>query len=53
MSSQRLRTSNSYAASQRLFLQEEISFKTADRVKLGHELDNLQNEIRTVVSFID
>ena len=53
MSSRRLRTSNSYAASQRLFLQEEITFKTADRVKLGNELDNLQNEIRTVVSFID
>ena len=53
MSSKRLRHSESYTASQRLFLQEEITFKTADRIRLSKELENLNNEIRTAVSYID
>ena len=53
MSSKRLRHSESYTASKRLFLQEEITFKTADRIRLLKELENLNNEIRTVVSYID
>ena len=53
MSSQRLRNSDTYTASERLFLLEEITFKTADRIRLNHELQNLGNEIQTVVSFID
>ena len=53
MSSNRLRNSNTYTTSQRMFIQEEIAFKLADRLKLKIELENLRNEIRTVVSFID
>ena len=52
-SSNRLRNTSTYTASQRLFLQEEIAFKTADQVKLNTELEKLHNDIRTVVSFLD
>ena len=53
MSSNRLQNSNSYKASQRLFLQEEITFKTADKLKLRNDLTNLTNDIRNVISFLD
>ena len=53
MSSKRLKDSESYKVSQRLFLQEEIAFKTADRLKLVNDLTNLTGDIRTVISFVD
>lgn len=53
MSSSRLRNSSSYKASQRLFLQEEITFKIADKTKLQIEFNTVTTTIRSIVSFID
>ena len=53
MSTKRLRNSTSYRTSQRLFLKEEITFKTADKAKINSELVKLTNDIRTVISFVD
>ena len=39
--------------SQRLFLQEEITFKTVEKEKIIRELQKIKNDLRTVMNFID
>ena len=53
MSSKRLQNSASYIRSHRLFLQEEISFKTIDREKFIREMQLIRDDLRTVMIFLD
>ena len=53
MSSKRLQNSESYIRSHRLFLQEEISFKTIDREKFIREMQLIRDDLRTVMIFLD
>ena len=45
--------SESYRRYQHLFLQEEITFKTIEREKIIRELQKIENDLRTVMNFID
>ena len=53
MSSKWLQHFESYRRSQRLFLQEEISFKTVESEKIIREMQLLRGDLRTVMSFLD
>ena len=53
LSSKRLQNSESYRRSQHLFLQEEITFKTIEREKIIRQLQKINNDLRTVMNFID
>ena len=52
-SSKQLENSESYRRSQRLFLQEEISFKTVEREKIIREIQLIRGDLRTAMSFLD
>ena len=53
MSSRRLQTSDAYKISQRVFLQQEITFKTLEIKKVHEQLNKMKVDLRTVVSFFD
>ena len=48
-----LQNFESYGRSERLFLQEEISFKTVEREKIIREMQLIRSDLRTVMSFLD
>ena len=53
MSNKRLQTSDAYRRSQRLFLQEEITFKSVEKEKTRKMLSKLEVDLRSVMSFVD
>ena len=53
MSSKRLQTSDAYKISQRVFIQQEITFKTLEIEKVREQLEKMKDDLRTVVSFFD
>ena len=53
MSSKRLQTSDKYKLSQRVFIQQEITFKTLKTDKVRVQLNKMKDDLRTVVSFFD
>ena len=53
MSNKRLQTSNAYRHSQRLFLQDEITFKSVEKEKTRKMLSKLDVNLRSSMSFVD
>ena len=53
LSSKRLQNSNAYRQSQRLFIQEEITFKNVGQQKIMSEMDRIKYDLRTVINLID
>ena len=53
MSSKRLQSCDAYEISQRIFIQQEITFKTLEVGKVCEQLNKMKNDLRTVVSFFD
>ena len=53
MSSKRLQNSESYKRSQRMFLQEEVTFKTVEKEKIIRKIRKVKDDLRSVISFID
>ena len=53
MTNKRLQTSDAYRRSQRLFLQEEITFKYVEYEKTRKMLSKLEVCLRLVMSFVD
>ena len=53
LSSKRLQRSNSYEQSQKLFLQEEISFKNVEKMNILGELKKIEQELKSVINTID
>ena len=53
MSNKRLQTSDAYRRSQRLILQEEITFKSVEKEKTRKMLSKLEVDLRSVMSFVD
>ena len=53
LSSKRLQNSNAYRQSQRLFIQEEITFKNVEKQKIMSEMDRIKSDLRTVINLID
>ena len=51
MSSKRLQTSDAYKISQRVFIQQEITFKTLEIEKVCEQLNKMEDDLGTVVSF--
>ena len=50
MSSRRLQNSESYKRSQRMFLLEEVTFKTVEK---DRRIQKIKDDLRSVISFID
>ena len=53
LSSKRLQNSNAYRQWQRLFMQEEITFKNVEQQKIMSEMDRIKYDLRTVINLID
>ena len=53
MSSNRLQNSESYQRSTRLFLHEELTFKSIEREKIIREMQKITSDLRMAISFID
>ena len=53
MSSKRLQSYDAYEISQRIFIQQEITFKTLEIEKVCEQLNKMKNDLRTVVRFFD
>ena len=52
-SNKRLQTSVVYRCSQRLFLQDEITFKSVGKEKTRKTLSKLELDLRSAMSFVD
>ena len=53
ISSTRLQNSNPYRQSQRLFTQEELTFKNVEQGKIILETERIESDLRMVINFID
>ena len=53
ISSTPLQNSNSYRQSQRLFTQEELTFKNVEQGKIILETERIKSDLRIVINFID
>ena len=53
MSNKRFQTSDAYRRSQRLFLQEKITFKFVEKEKTRKTLSKLEVDLGSVMSFVD
>ena len=53
MSSKRLQSYDACEISQRIFIQQEITFKTLEIEKVCEQLNKMKNDLRTVVRFFD
>ena len=52
ISSTRLQNSNAYRQSQRLFTQEELTFKNVEQEKIILETERIKSDLRMVINFI-
>ena len=52
-SSTRLQSSNAYRQSQRLFIQEELTFKNVEQQKIILEMERIKSDLRMVKNLID
>ena len=48
-----LENSNAYRQSQRLFMQEELSFKNVEKEKIVLEMERIKSDLRMVINLID
>ena len=48
-----LENSNAYRLSQRVFMQEELSFKNVEQEKIVLEMERIQSDLRMVINLID
>ena len=53
MSNKRLQNSEAYVQLQRLFLNEEITFKKVEKEKINSGLRKIISDLRTVINLID
>ena len=53
LSSTRLQNSNAYRQSQRLFIQEELTFKNIEQQKIVLEMERIKSDLRMVINIID
>ena len=48
-----MKNSNAYRQSQRLFIQEELTFKNVEQQKIILEMERIKSDLRMVISLID